>query len=89
MDAQLITILLHVDHSAIPQGLQERLHFFEDVGRDFEIKSFNFFHNNREIYYFSPTPQLKVTKAYWSFEEFKKVKEDYLKSCFELMKELK
>ena len=73
----------------VPQSLQERLNFFEDVGRDFDIKPFNFFHNNREIYYFSPTPQLKITKAYWSFEEFQKVKEGYLKSCFELMKELK
>ena len=73
----------------IPSGLLKRLHFFEDVGLDFDIKSFNFSHNNCDIYYFSPTSKLKVTKAFWNFEEFQKVKVDYLKSCFELMKEMK
>ena len=70
----------------IPPSLIKRLHFFEDVGFDFDIKSFTFLHNNREIYYFAPTPKLKVSKAFWSFEEFQKVKVGYVESCFELMK---
>ncbi|MEC7181352.1 MAG: gamma-glutamylcyclotransferase family protein [Bdellovibrionota bacterium] len=73
----------------IPQSLPGRLNFFEDVGRDFDIQSFNFFHNNCKIYYFSPTSKLKISKTNWSFEEFQKVKLDYVKSCFELMKEIK
>ena len=73
----------------IPQSLQERLYFFEDLGGDFDIESFNVAHNNRKVFYFSPTSKLKVSKAYWKFEEFQKVKVDYVKSCFELMKEMK
>ena len=73
----------------IPQNLIERLHFFEDVGFDFQVKSFEFFYKNSEIFYFSPTSELKVMKAYWSYDEFQKVKEEYVKSCLKLMKEMK
>ena len=73
----------------IPEALIERLHFFEDVGFDFNVESFNFLHKDRQIYYFSPTSELNVMDGYWSYEEFQNVKDDYVKSCLELMKKMK
>ena len=73
----------------IPHNLIERLHFFEDVGFDFKVKSFEFSYKNNEVFYFSPTSELKVMKTYWNYDEFQEVKEEYVKSCFKLMKEMK
>jgi hypothetical protein len=69
----------------IPDVLKKRLYFFEDVGFDFKVSSLGKKMKGQEIFYFSPTDQLKFKEELWSLEYFNKYRLDYVEMCSELM----